>query len=47
MDWIFFLLSVPKKQQQKNNKKNSDYSKIFLRIFIFRWLSEGKALLNF
>ena len=47
MDWIFFLLSVPKKTKQKNKKKNSDYSKIFLRIFIFRWLSEGKTLLNF
>lgn len=42
-----FLLSVPKKKQQKNKKKISDNSKIFLRIFIFRWLSEGKTLLNF
>ena len=44
MDWIFFYA---KKTTTKKKKKISDYTKNFLRIFIFRWLSEGKTLLNF
>ena len=43
----FFFIECAKKNKTKKQKKNSDYSKIFLRIFIFRWLSEGKTLLNF
>ena len=46
MDWIFFYCAKTK-QKTKKKTKISDYSKIFLRIFTFRWLSEGKALLNF